>query len=511
MKIVKRKKWALSAAVILTVIAMIGCSSETEPPVSGQPLNLSIFAPTYGGALPDTGGQIQMEVEMRSNTKLNITWVPVSDWEKRLNVAIAANNLPDLIVTKTIPGQLFSSTVAQAIENGQLMDLTEYVRADDFAAKYPNLGKYPKEIWDHSEFKGKIYSLPWGVTPRANLSGFIMRKDLFDKSGLKVPITVDELADTLIELSDPPKLYGLQFTGKTLDTSNLKPIAVAYTGVQDWGVDEQGNFMFQAFMPEYKGFLNWVKKLYDARVIEQEFSLGQNASNFSKGNSAMMIHVWWNAAQTSMNHWFAKEAPAEAEVMRIMPVQGPRAYAIAVQPGFNNPVVINTKFDKAKMPQLLKVYDYFASQEFQDFVQYGLEGVHHNVVDGKKVLIPDIPDDGRGQFSSMLNAVYRDFLEEARLAGLSDENYKQMKAVSTFAEETVAKQGPGIPQWNLSSPTFMSKWNAVIKDLDDNRDKVVMGKMSIEEWDKYVQGVTSSETYRQILKEFKEQYAKNRS
>lgn len=35
----------------------------------------------------------------------------------------------------------------------------------------------------------------------------------------------------------------------------------------------------------------------------------------------------------------------------------------------------------------------------------------------------------------------------------------------------------------------MSKWNAVIKDLDDNRDKVVMGKMSIEEWDKYVQGL----------------------
>lgn len=100
------------------------------------------------------------------------------------------------------------------------------------------------------------------------------------------------------------------------------------------------------------------------------------------------------------------------------------------------------------MPQLLKVYDYFASQEFQDFVQYGLEGVHHNVVDGKKVLIRH-SDDGRGQFSSMLNAVYRDFLEEARLAGLSDENYKQMKAVSTFAEETVAKQGPGIPQWNL--------------------------------------------------------------
>ncbi|MBO9608424.1 MAG: extracellular solute-binding protein [Paenibacillaceae bacterium] len=485
-------------------------SGSAVPSVSQQePLALSIFAPTYGGNLPDPNGAVWKEIEKRSNTKLKVTWVPINDWESRLNVGVASNDLPDLVVTKNPPGQFFSANVAQAIKNGQFHDLTPYIAGDpSFKTKYPNLGNYPEQIWENDKFNGKIYGFPWGLSPVSFLSGHIVRKDLFDKAGLKVPTTVDELADVMIKLSSAPDVYGMQFSNKSLDNSNIKPIAVAFTGVQDWGVDAQGNFQYQAFMPEYKDFLRWVKKLYDAKAIEQEFSLGQLTSNFQKGKAAVMLSTWWNGVQTPTNRYFAQEAPQEATTMHIMPVKGPKAYAIGIQPGFSNPVLVNAKFDKAKMDRLLKAYDYFASPEFYDLVTNGLEGIHHKVENGKKVPIPDkIAADGLGSFSAMLNAVYRDFAEEARKSGASDETVKQLQAIAAFSEAKTKEAGITVPQWKLTSPTYMSKWTALIKDLDDNRTKVVMGKMSFDDWDKFVLDVTSSDAYRQILQEFKADYS----
>src|SRR5690606_32118789 len=110
------------------------------------------------------------------------------------------------------------------------------------------------------------------------------RKDLMEKSNLAEPKTMDEFADFLIQLSEEYDIYGLHTPNRNLDSTAYKPLAVAFTGVQDWGVDDEGNFYFQSFMPEYKDFLLWMKKLFDAGAIDPEFSLEQNNSDFAIGN-----------------------------------------------------------------------------------------------------------------------------------------------------------------------------------------------------------------------------------
>lgn len=43
--------------------------------------------------------------------------------------------------------------------------------------------------------------------------------------------------------------------------------------------------------------------------------------------------------------------------------------------------------------------------------------------------------------------------------------------------------------------------------MKDNRALVVMGKMTLEQWDEYVKGIVESADYKQVVSELKELYS----
>lgn len=115
------------------------------------------------------------------------------------------------------------------------------------------------------KFNGGTYILPRGTAEIAPNSGIEVRKDLMEEFGFTTePKTMDELKDWLIGLSKASGLYALQFSVADIDTDALKAFAVAYTGMMDWGIDENGEFTYQVFADGYVDFLKWMKDLYDA-------------------------------------------------------------------------------------------------------------------------------------------------------------------------------------------------------------------------------------------------------
>lgn len=70
---------------------------------------------------------------------------------------------------------------------------------DDLVAKYwkqYELDQIPPSVWDMMKVDGRIYGIPAIQNPEI----FFYRKDLFEKFGLKVPNTYDELAQTCKQL-----------------------------------------------------------------------------------------------------------------------------------------------------------------------------------------------------------------------------------------------------------------------------------------------------------------------
>jgi putative aldouronate transport system substrate-binding protein len=339
--------------------------AKNEPkqsaPEPEKPLKLSVQIEAWG--TPPKDGPVQDEIEKRTNTDLKVDWISYKDYESRFNIQLSSGDLPDITATVRPAGQLFSSQVIKAINAGVFHDLTPYIEASDFKTKYPNLAEYDQKVWDAIKFNGKIYAMPRYTDPITGNSGIVIRKDLLDKANLPEPKTVEELGDTLIKLSQQFGIYGLETPSKDLDRPNYKPLAVAFTGVNDWAVDKEGNFQYQAFMPEYKGFLLWMKNLYDNKAIDPEFALQQGGSKFSEGKSAAKIANWWGWAEGTEKTTFDKafkEANPDAYPLGLLPLKGPKAHTVTINP-FNRPALISSKVKKEDIPRVLALFDYAAS------------------------------------------------------------------------------------------------------------------------------------------------------
>lgn len=521
--IVKRRLVFVLLFFVCVVLAACSKESSNQSTIDKQKegfIELSIM--DTASTPPPKGTSVQKKIEETTKTILKPTWVPNNEYQSRLNVSLSTGDIPDLVRLFPDGPQLYTSTEVKAIENGLFHDLTEYINDPEFEKKYPNLGKYPKYLWDKMTVGGKIYAIPRHIEPET-FSGLWIRKDLLEKAGLEIPTTMDELADVIIKLTDPSNnVYGLQLDGaNAIDSpSGGKIFANAFTGVHDWKVEDNGDFSYQSFMPEYKDYLQWLKGLYDAGAIHPEFALGQGGGKFLDGTAGVLAFRWHALVKAERPHVeFAEAVRDEAEPMLIKPVKGSKMWTVEANRGFYSKSVINSKVPKENIPHILKFIDYMGSEEAQQLGTFGIEGEHHDVKDGEKIINKDkVKEDSIGVWESDIRQVFRDyqwFIDDLRVnRGADEKALENMEEIGTFTEEKYLeakeKYNFGTPHFNLYSPTLLEKWDQLNKDLVDNRVKVVMGEMSFKEWDEYVVSITSSETYKKILEELKEGYLKNK-
>ncbi|MBT2757843.1 extracellular solute-binding protein [Mesobacillus foraminis] len=514
----KKYRWktaGLSLVVSLAVFAS-ACNSETsttknEKDAKDGPLKLSVQMEGWGTNFPKND-EVQAHIEKVTNTDLDVTWVPYSDYEERFNIQLSSGDLPDVVITEMPEGQLFSSQVIQAIEAGVFKDLTPFIEDPEFDKKYPNLAGIDDEIWESLKYNGKIFAMPRYIQPIAGRSAVVIRKDLMEKSGLKEPTTMEELAVVFKTLHKDHGVYGFATPEKNLDSSTYKPLVNAFTGVQSWDVDDKGNFEYVAFMPEYKDFLLWMKDLFDAGAIDPELPLQQGGSSFSKGLSAAQIHDWWSWKQGPQETPFDEALRTENPDVRawaFLPVKGPKGYMVSTRP-FQRPALVNSSVTDEEIPQLLKLLDYTASEDYRKLTRFGIEGIHHKVENGK-IVVDEEKFDGDAvghwfvMFQNYVETTER-IIAMAEDEGVNQEERDRMKQIDEIAYDAAMDMDLDNPQWSVNSPTYFKKWGSIVRDLNDNKINVIMGKMSIDQWDKYVKGIVESNDYKQILKEFKEGY-----
>lgn len=494
-----------------------GCESSEDlsgviPSDAEMPLSVSFMNIAWRTAKTDMNTEFRHELERRLNVKFEPNFVPRSEYDHKLKVALTTGQIPDLVQLLPEGPQHYTSIQVKAIEDGMFADLTPYIRSPSFAQDYPNLAAYPSSVWDKLTYKGKIFGIPRYLEPET-FDGFYIRKDLLEAKGLLIPETVDELADTLIQLSSPPDRYGLEIGGsKSLDGPGLKSISVAFTGVMNWGVDDKGNFVYQNFMPEYKQYLLWLKKLYDAKAIDPEFALTADADAYKLGKAAARAHRWHSYAAAENSRMttvpFAAHVDPAADSVLIPPVKGPRGWAVDANIGFYTQTVIRAKGNEGNIPRYLKLIDRLAAPEFRELVSNGIEGVHHVVKDGRKHNLSRYEDDCVACWSWFQHEV-RDIMADTLQRGLKrpEEFIRTVDTIYARYKEMNLTN----PHYSLISDTLMTRWGNFTKDLNDNRVKVVMGIMTMDEWDAYVQGLVSSDIYKDIQQELKQAWEQSRT
>ncbi|MCL6601655.1 MAG: extracellular solute-binding protein [Paenibacillus sp.] len=247
-------------------------------------------------------------VKEKLNIETKIIWQAGvgKDYQQKVNLSIASNDLPDaLVVTDT--------QLRQMVKSNQLADLTEAY--NQYAS--PTL----KGIIETTEglamkavtFDGKMLALP-NVTAESDMQHIMwIRKDWLDKLKLEVPRNVEDLekvAKAFVE-QDPdgngkndtigitgPQSGGLlnaDFINPNNNNYGFDPIFGVYHSYPGfWLKGADGKPTYGSIEPETKEALAKLRDLYAKGLIDQEISIRKDAQELIKnGTSGIYFGLWW--------------------------------------------------------------------------------------------------------------------------------------------------------------------------------------------------------------------------
>lgn len=377
---------AILLITVLAATAFAGGAQETD--AADGPVTMEVWA-VQAAELPVDVDSSLVWNEIESQTGVDLEWDLISTEikDEQFGLIMASGDLPDIIAY--YEGQGGYSSINRFGEEGAFLPL------QDLIAEYaPNLERL---ILENEEVReavtaqdGNIYIVPMMSAVNA-ARGWFIRYDWLDKLGLEVPTTTEELFDVLVAFRDgDPNGNGradevpLVFRSRGDDAFyNLGALAYAFDADMSW-VDRNGRVAYGPAEPQYRDYLEYINRLYSERLIDQEVltRTGNPRTELFSSNVGGALHDWF-ASTAGLNDEYADEIPGfdlrhfappvgtvDEPYTRIQMslVRQDGAWAIAA----TNPDPVAA----------IKLFDYVYSEEGTQLLNFGIEGVHHEMENG---------------------------------------------------------------------------------------------------------------------------------
>ena len=485
----KRILAALLAAVT-TMGALSGCGDKL---VATGENELSIFMHFFGYCVYDDEWPIFKKAEELTGVKLRgVASETVSDSAQAYNTMLVSDKLPDIIHYNV------GGLQRLAIEGG-LIPLNDLIEEHG-----PNIKKfleeYPDAKVEGSLDDGNIYfitgansGIEKGGVPAVQ-KGWFIRTDWLKKLGLEVPKTVDELYSAMKAFkTQDPNGNGVADEVPMLErqegiTSYLQLFG-AYFG---WHENEEGRVVHGMTEDSYKLAMKELHKWYKEGLIDPEiFTRGQQSREQLFGQDIGGLTHDWFSSTAAMNDKYAESIPG----FELMPMDPPAdvngvVKEFTTRPQFHGQAWGISK--DCKDPVLaIKYLDFWLSEEGKTLISYGVEGVHHTVVDGKCVFTDTVLNAEEGVPTYMRNQgqveIGSILAIDAEILGMNeigrvgfqryiDEGYAVEYPSSSFTTEESSERAK-----------IMTNIDTYMKEM---QQKWIMGGADIDAtWDEYIQTI----------------------
>ncbi|WP_053374401.1 extracellular solute-binding protein [Paenibacillus sp. FJAT-27812] len=477
----RRKGWKIAGALLIVAGLLAGCGQGENKAVNNspstdnqatakpsEPLKLSMMNMYYSAEPPKTDNEAVKMIEQYTGTELDITWVPNSAYNDKINATIAAGELPKIMMIAGNKGQ----GIINAVQSGLFWEIGPYLK------DYPNLSKLNPMVLSNISVEGKVYGI-FRSRPLAR-EGIILRKDWLDGVGLAEPKTIDDFYNVIKAFStmDPDKngkadTYGM-YEGRGLN--GFQTILSWYGGPNLYGI-ENDKVVPDFLTKQYVEALKLYKKLYDEKLINQDFAVvpgtkRQEAVN--QGKAGLII-----STLDDVNAGFNDLAKANPNAVLdvVSRINGPEGERLML---FNGGYVGAYMFPKTsvkteeELKQILGFMDKLADKDMQNLFEWGIEGKHYKVENGKPVRT-----DGKA-YETDINSIYQIRFDDGSLADAGEDapivrKYKQM--FKDNADIAVAN-----PAESFQSPTLAEKGSEITKIIQDARVKFIMGDIDEAGW-----------------------------
>lgn len=485
-----RKKMAKYLCLIvssITITTMIsGCAgkknagSTNDAASTGAPTTITMMCPFYLAQPPKMeGNPIVDKLQKTTNTKLDVQYVPAGNYKDKLNVLIASNQLPMVIVADA--GAMRSSNVVNSANNGMFWEVGPLIK------NYDNLKKFysDQKVIDNALIGGKLYGLP---TPRVlGKVGLIIRQDWLDNLGLKMPKTpedVYQVAKAFTE-NDPDKngtndTLGLEYADLSVGSygwNGISQLTVAYGGPNNWGLVD-GKMTPDFATPQYLQALNLLRKMYQEKLMNQDFPLVSGNKRYDAYNAGKvgMLFCSLNDAYATISDNIIKTVPS-AKISVVPTLSGPSGQRQPASPGHNGIFMFSKTSVKteADLNKILAFYNRMTASDMIDLFTYGVEGIHYNVVNGVKTPVENstLQADGSDLASLMLRPPY---VETPTDKPMVKAVYAEYKANEKFLVND--------PTISYDSATKAQVGGELDKVIFDARVKYVSGAIDEAGWKK---------------------------
>lgn len=456
-----------------------------------EPVELDVIVADHVSWPYNENWAIWKYMQEGSGAALNITAIPGGDFDTKIPLLMAnPDALPDLLHTWA------KSQVEKYAASGAYLSYTDNMdkmpTMEKFFSTLPE-AELNELLMQRTSGDGKVYSAPsHGATTVSNIRSWMYRKDIFDKHGLEVPTTADELYQVAKKLKELyPDSYPLCFRDGLFR-------------IEDWGPAWQNDFTFQQYYDfktnewKYgaaesicKEMVEFFLKLKEEGLVPPDYTdmptksweeLMTTDRGFITSDYIVRIDVFNNAARpVNPEYTLAVMAPpqgANAAGQRKMLKSNLDLYGFCV---------CNTG-DKDKQNAAFKFVDWLYTDEAAQLLGWGVEGETYEVVDGRKQFILGEGEDPQNKYGFGTYGTYQKADPASYEALYSEEQVAACYEVHPYMEEHIN------PIAYMGFPTELEQEASdlhaeVFNYVEENLSKFLLGQTPMSEWDVFQQGL----------------------
>ena len=455
--------------------------------VPGRGGKVTVFTIAYQPPpTPRDDNKFWQELEKRLGASWEPIITPQPDYGNKSAALLAGGNLPDLFYLN--PGQNATAQY-KAMDQGAFTDLTPYVTGDAIKT-YKNLATFPDYMWNNVKFKNKILGVPKPLQRNGNV-GFY-RADWARKLGKDVPKSGDELHDLLVAFArnDPDGngqadtwglgRYGTDFVGWDDARVAMNMYGAPFT----WRKNADGTLTHQIETDEFRQGIDFLRRLYADGAFHPDsagmtFAQCQGAFLASKiGIHSEGLGNFYSPTIEGTAYFKLRQSDPNAELAPNYPqaVGGAKAVTRNTQGSFGFTAIPATVGrDQERVKELLRILDYIASpfgSEEWFFLNYGVEGVDHQLNDG----IPLLTDRGIAERGDLTYVM-------ANLPVLYFPRAPEAVAPAQNMAYEIMKIGIDDPSWPLYSATNVAKGPELVQFGFDSITPIVTGRAPLSTLD----------------------------
>lgn len=252
-----------------------------------------------------TDNQYTRYVKEKMNIDVDVVWQAASgnDFDQKVNMSIAAGDLPDILVVK-------EAQFRSILDSGLAADLTDSYNVYASDTVKTMVDKTEGKAMQAVSRDGKMMALP-GV--KVEMDGYNLlwiRQDWLDELGLEAPKTIQDIYDVGKAFVDNKmagdKTIGLlgptsgnilyhNFLNSANGTYTLDGIFASYKAYPGmWIKGQDGNAVYGSLTPETKTALEYLAKMYKDGILDQELGTRKDAGEaFKSGQAGMFFGPWW--------------------------------------------------------------------------------------------------------------------------------------------------------------------------------------------------------------------------